>query len=161
MDMKFSTKKRTAGFSLVELVVVIAIMAVLMGILVPTLVRNVEKTKHGKDLSNLEEIRNAFQITMAEEPYNRVSGTITYKGSSFKVEDGIASNDIVSLIDPGKTLADFFTECIHNIDGDTISTFTLSFSSKLANPDTEVVFTFAGEKVSGQVISPKYGREDF
>ena len=57
--MKKMSQKDNKGFSLVELIVVVAIMAVLMGILVPTLVKNVEKSKKQKDASAIEEIRNA------------------------------------------------------------------------------------------------------
>ena len=52
----FQKKKNNKGFSLVELIVVVAIMAVLMGILVPTLVKNVEK---------LQEL--GFEITLHDK----------------------------------------------------------------------------------------------
>ncbi len=47
------TQKRLGnkGFSLVELIVVIAIMAVLVGVLAPTLIRNVEKSREVKGCS--------------------------------------------------------------------------------------------------------------
>lgn len=60
-------KKNNKGFSLVELIVVIAIMAVLMGVLAPTLIGNIEKSRESKDLQNLDSIRQAVVSAMATE----------------------------------------------------------------------------------------------
>lgn len=72
-------KKNNKGFSLVELIVVIAIMAVLVGVLAPTLIGNIEKSRESKDLQNLDSIRQAVVTAMSDE--NVYSSTVPTTGS--------------------------------------------------------------------------------
>lgn len=55
------------GFSLVELIIVIAIMAVLIGVLAPQFLRYVERSRYQKDVSAISELRNATEIALANE----------------------------------------------------------------------------------------------
>jgi type IV pilus assembly protein PilA len=66
-------KMNNKGFSLVELIVVVAIMAVLMAVLVPTLIRNVEKTRVQKDKSAIAEIHHAAELALADEDFLTVT----------------------------------------------------------------------------------------
>lgn len=54
-------KMNNKGFSLVELIIVIAIMAVLIGVLAPQFIKYVERSRNSTDIQNAEEIRDALQ----------------------------------------------------------------------------------------------------
>ena len=86
--MKKMSQKNNKGFSLVELIVVVAIMAVLMGILVPTLVKNVEKSKKQKDASAIEEIRTTMVTNLADPTYSDLEATIVYDAQTLEITKG-------------------------------------------------------------------------
>ena len=89
-------KKNNKGFSLVELIVVIAIMAVLVGVLAPALLRYVEKSRIQKDASAVAEVSNAIVIAMSEEDVFKNTPT----GSTVEI-DGDAGTITVTATSGG------------------------------------------------------------
>lgn len=63
------TQKRLGnkGFSLVELIVVIAIMAVLIAVIAPTLISKIEDSREATDLETLGEVRNQIVNALADD----------------------------------------------------------------------------------------------
>lgn len=68
-------KKDNKGFSLVELIVVIAIMAVLIAVLGSTILGYVEKSKYSKDVQALDSIKTAVSTCVAEVDTVYTDGT--------------------------------------------------------------------------------------
>lgn len=83
------------GFSLVELIIVIAIMAVLVGVLAPQFLKYVESSRVQKDESAAAEVLNAVKIACSvEEVYKAVSD-----GTTVTVSDGSVSTSVTALAD--------------------------------------------------------------
>lgn len=59
-------KQGSKGFSLVELVIVIAIMAILIAFLTPQLVKYIEESRQSADLDTVEGIIKAVQVGVSD-----------------------------------------------------------------------------------------------
>ena len=121
-------KKSNKGFSLLELIVVIAIMAVLVGILAPTLIRYVEKARIGKDEAAMGEFLNALYLAATDrDAYDDIPAA----GDLFvydKANNRFVVNDA--------TLTDSFRRELAGSVGDSIS-----FSSKKWQSADEIKVT--------------------
>ena len=74
-------KKDNKGFSIVELIIVVAIMAILVGLLAPQYIKYVEKSRKSADATNMDTLVNAVQIRAADAETDIPVGeyTITLK----------------------------------------------------------------------------------
>ncbi|MBR0146336.1 MAG: prepilin-type N-terminal cleavage/methylation domain-containing protein [Eubacterium sp.] len=59
--------KKNKGFSLVELIIVIAIMAILAAAIAPALIRYIDKSRKADDIAAAETINTAVQTSMSNE----------------------------------------------------------------------------------------------
>ncbi len=65
--------KNNKGFSLVELIIVIAIMAILVGVMAPQLIKYIEKTNVSADVQLCDSVREAIQTAMMDPSVIAVS----------------------------------------------------------------------------------------
>ena len=80
-------KKDNKGFTLIELVIVVAILAILVGILAPQYTKYVEKSRKAADASNLENLVTAFKTVASDGTEDHVDAdeytiTISKNGST-------------------------------------------------------------------------------
>ena len=69
--------KNNKGFSLVELIIVIAIMAILVGVMAPQLIKYVEKTNESSDTQLMDTIRTALTTAAMDPDVVRAGGGIS------------------------------------------------------------------------------------
>ena len=86
-------KDNNKGFSLVELIVVIAIMVVLIAVLGSTILGYIEKAKYSKDISALDSINTAVKTFVADP-----SSTAT--DDMYMLDDLIVNHDKGGVILP-------------------------------------------------------------
>ena len=91
--IKTNFKNATKGFSLVELIVVIAIMAVMAAVLAPALLGYVERSRAQKDDSAMGEVTNAIKLSLADQNVYDELLPYTVKGNFSCYADGDASTN--------------------------------------------------------------------
>lgn len=114
--------KKNAGFTLVELIVVIAILAILAGVAIPVYSGYISKANEAADLTALDAIKTAvvFAETDAAVKQNPPAGfTLT----SLKVEAGTLTVNGAAVTDTNMIKA------ITNLMGAESSTWSFTFKS--------------------------------
>lgn len=66
-ECRKGNKLNNKGFSLVEIIIVIAIMAILAGALAPQLIKYIEKSRVSSDINNCNALKTAVQTALANE----------------------------------------------------------------------------------------------
>ncbi|HKM04416.1 MAG TPA: prepilin-type N-terminal cleavage/methylation domain-containing protein [Lachnospiraceae bacterium] len=134
-------KTNNKGFSLVELIIVIAIMAVLMTVLAPQFLKYVEKSRLQKDNSAIGEIESAINVALADEKISdsiTASYPITFSGTSGVKKHITFSTDGTKLLE--EELADVL--------GSTITLSSKTYTKETYGPIITVTVSGNGFSVS-------------
>lgn len=113
------------GFSLVELIIVIAIMAILIVVLAPQYLKYVEKSRNSTDLQSATEFKNAMEIYAADPESKESFGDVDIKFD----KDGVdySSNAAVEAALKNAALSKDKLKCVSKNNWDS---FTLKLDSQ-------------------------------
>jgi len=107
-------KLNNKGFSLVELIIVIAIMAVLVAVLAPQYIKYVERSRVSTDVSNLDSVISAVKIAAADPTdslavstytLNVTNGVVDLTNLTTNVTNALGMTSLTLKSDGAKTAA--------------------------------------------------------
>ena len=100
-------KKNNKGFTLAELLIVVAIIAVLVAIAVPVFTQQLEKSREATDMSN---VRSAYAEAIADYLSNGATGTVTKTATARQVQSGWQNSEngkLETRIDGSESTVEF------------------------------------------------------
>lgn len=89
-----------AGFTLIELIIVIAILTILVVVIAPSYLKYVEKTRRTVDMDTALKICDAVERVQAIDALGTSSGSLSYTGA-------VAWNKNTTIADPPATFLDY------------------------------------------------------
>lgn len=134
--MKKQKSMGNKGFSLVELIIVIAILAILVGVLAPQLLKYVERSRQAKDTQAVDTVHTAIVTAMLDPMVTDAPATATY-------------NSLADLY--GATGQDEFVKAVKEIvNPDATKIEGAAFTSK-AYQNNKIKITIKDNKVTCEV----------
>lgn len=127
-------KMNNKGFSMVELIIVIAIMAILAGALAPTLIKYVNKSRMSSDVSNAQQVAAAVQEAYSDPSSNANAACLS------------TGTYTIAQISGFGTLGNNFTEILGGFDGKTKYT-------KAGDTSMVVVISASGAGISVKIVT--------
>lgn len=110
--MKNEKKMNNKGFSLVELIIVIAIMAVLIAVLAPQYMRFIERGRAASDRDNIKAVQGALEVYYVDPTgaalQNGDKITMSRSGATYSGSNAAAVNaalETAGLIQSGQAVA--------------------------------------------------------
>lgn len=124
-------KTNNKGFSLVELIIVIAIMAILAGAIAPALIKYIDKSRKSNDVSSAKTIKTAVETALGtEDVYEFLTGLAS-------------SSDYVFTVTPGATSA---STALSDLTSATVPTGYNTSTQMLVADIQTAIFSNIGEK---------------
>lgn len=146
-------KKRNRGFSLIELIIVIAIMAILVSVMTPLLIRYIEKTKVSSDTQLADTVLNAFLCATtdarvlsdpASEPY--LTKLESDNGMNVDIDTDFQNSDCVMKESVDAILGKSLTDLI----GDLRSAHASDTHIKVKSENGKLTVTITGTDSTGK-----------
>ena len=146
-------KMNNKGFSLVELIVVIAIMAVLIGVLAPQFLKFVERGRKSTDVQNVSSMITAVQTYAADPMVTDQLTTGTYTLSLSTTEKTIdaskTTNKIEKALDAAGIKSYGLKSSKWNSGSDVVITFTVGADGSVSVAQTTPAATTTLDIVKG------------
>ncbi len=117
--------KKNQGFSLVELIVVIAIMAVLVGVLAPAYLRYVEKSRKSTDVSAISDIMAAGEKVAIDPQFsneNITTLTVTVSGGHVAIGTSAGTSGGTGTASTATTMLDEWVAICNGTSEDDVYT---------------------------------------
>ena len=96
--MKKQKSMGNKGFSLVELIIVIAILAILVGVLAPQLLQYVERSRQAKDIQAVDTVHTAIVTAMLDPAVDDAPASKNYTDLASLYGDTTASPKFVAAV---------------------------------------------------------------
>lgn len=144
-------KMNNKGFSMVELIIVIAIMAILAAALAPALIKYINKSRLSTDISTGTSIASAIQTALSNESAYDACGDVTQATFNANTFSNAMKSEVTATIDPSKCLV----KSKKDMNGSSIGGTNFIVTVK---PTTNEVTVWLGAANSNRLVSPSVAK---